>query len=137
MERADGTYGRIQYINYIENDKHVMRKIILILGAVLLWTGSNAQNVKIAPEGFDRQRSGIAYGRIDTVAYNSKTLRVQRESLVSITPGSNKSRDYPVLYLLYGIVGVVVEWFRQGTPHIILDHLYAGGKIEPMIVVLP
>src|SRR5690606_6411559 len=113
------------------------RKIILILGAVLLWSVSGAQDRKVAPEGFDLQRSGIPHGKIDTVAYNSKTVGVKRKALVYTPPGYNKSKKYPVLYLLHGIGGDELEWFKNGTPHIILDNLYADGKIEPMIVVLP
>jgi enterochelin esterase-like enzyme len=41
------------------------------------------------------------------------------------------------LYLLHGIGGDEKEWFRNGTPQIILDNLYAQGKLTPMIVVLP
>ncbi|TYR35535.1 esterase [Sphingobacterium phlebotomi] len=114
-----------------------MRKVILILGAVLIWAASNAQNVKIAPEGFDVQRTDIARGKIDTISYDSKTVGVTRKALVYTPPGYDKSKKYPVLYLLHGIGGDELEWFRHGTPHIILDNLYADGKIAPMIVVLP
>lgn len=114
-----------------------MRKIILILGAVLVWAASNAQNVKMAPEGFDVQRTDIARGKIDTVSYDSKTVGVTRKALVYTPPRYDKSKKYPVLYLLHGIGGDELEWFKNGVPHIILDNLYADGKIEPMIVVLP
>ncbi|MBD1425157.1 alpha/beta hydrolase [Sphingobacterium arenae] len=114
-----------------------MKKIILILGAVLIWGASDAQDVKIAPAGFDVQRSDIAHGKIDTVEYNSKTVGVKRKALIYTSPGYDKSKEYPVLYLLHGIGGDELEWFRHGVPHIILDNLYADGKIEPMIVVLP
>lgn len=114
-----------------------MKKIILILGAVLIWGASDAQDVKIAPEGFDIKRADIARGHIDTILYDSKTVGVQRKALVYTPPGYNKSKKYPVLYLLHGIGGDELEWFRNGVPHIIWDNLYADGKIEPMIVVLP
>ncbi len=42
-----------------------------------------------------------------------------------------------MLYLLHGIGGDEKEWYSQGHPEIILDNLYAQGKVEPMIVVLP
>lgn len=41
------------------------------------------------------------------------------------------------MYLLHGIGGDEKEWLNGGTPQIILDNLYAGGRIEPMIVVMP
>ena len=42
-----------------------------------------------------------------------------------------------MLYLLHGIGGDEKEWLNGGSPQVILDNLYAKGKIEPMIVVLP
>ncbi len=41
------------------------------------------------------------------------------------------------MYLLHGIGGDEKEWLNGGTPQIILDNLYAEGKIEPMIIVMP
>jgi hypothetical protein len=38
---------------------------------------------------------------------------------------------------LHGIGGDEKEWLNGGSPQIILDNLYASGKIEPMIVVMP
>ena len=38
---------------------------------------------------------------------------------------------------MHGIGGDKKEWFDQGQPQVILDNLYADGKLEPMIVVLP
>ena len=48
-----------------------------------------------------------------------------------------KTKKYPVLYLLHGIGGDEKEWLNGGHPQVILDNLYAENKIEPMIVVLP
>ena len=42
-----------------------------------------------------------------------------------------------MLYLLHGIGGDEKEWLNGGSPQIILDNLYAKGKIVPMIVVIP
>ena len=42
-----------------------------------------------------------------------------------------------MLYLLHGIGGDEKEWLNGGSPQIILDNLYAEGKVEPMIVVMP
>lgn len=39
--------------------------------------------------------------------------------------------------MLHGIGGDEKEWLNGGKPQVILDNLYADGKIEPMIVVLP
>ncbi|WP_196781439.1 alpha/beta hydrolase [Flavobacterium sufflavum] len=92
---------------------------------------------KEGPKGFDQLRAAIAHGKIDTISYASKTVGTTRKALVYTTPGFSKDKKYPVLYLLHGIGGDEKEWLKGGTPQIILDNLFAEGKIKPMIVVLP
>lgn len=101
--------------------------------ALLLLTGSfcNAQ------KDFDVYQSEIQHGKIDTIVYNSITVGAQRRALVYTPPGFDKSKKYPVLYLLHGIGGDEKEWFNQGKPNVILDNLYTEKKLVPMIVVLP
>jgi len=50
-------------------------------------------------------------------------------------PGA-KTR-YPVLYLLHGYSDDASGWTAVGQANYILDNLIAGGKIKPMIVVMP
>ena len=57
--------------------------------------------------------------------------------MIYTPPGYSKKNKYPVLYLLHGIGGDEKEWLNGGKPQVILDNLYAQGKIEPMIVVMP
>lgn len=116
-----------------------MKKILLLLlGASLLSLSTFAQpTVKEAPAGFDLERNGIAHGKIDTITYASKTVGANRRALIYTPPGFSKKKKYPVLYLLHGIGGDEKEWYTHGKPQIILDNLYAEGKLEPMIVVLP
>ena len=92
---------------------------------------------KEGPKGFDQLKPAIAHGKIDTISYDSKTVGTTRKALVYTTPGFSKDKKYPVLYLLHGIGGDEKEWLKGGTPQIILDNLFAEGKIKPMIVVLP
>ncbi len=98
----------------------------------------HAQNiVKQAPEGFDTEQAAIVHGKIDTISYESKTVGTTRRALIYTPPGFSKSKKYPVLYLLHGIGGDEKEWLNGGRPQVVLDNLYAGKKIEPMIVVMP
>ncbi len=92
---------------------------------------------KQAPSGFDEIRSALQKGRIDSVTYKSKTVGTNRKAIIYTPPGFNKTKRYPVLYLLHGIGGNEKEWLKNGTPEVILDNLYADGKLEPMIVVMP
>lgn len=96
-----------------------------------------AQSEKLAPVGFDIKKELNSYGKLDTINYPSKTVGVDRRALVYTPPGYSTLKSYPVLYLLHGIGGDEMEWFTHGAPEIILNNLYAEGKIEPMIVVLP
>ena len=99
---------------------------------------SSAQNTDmLAPSAFDIAVPNIAHGTIDTITYSSKTVGSSRKALVYTPPGYSKNKKYPVLYLLHGIGGDEKEWFNQGAPNVILDNLYAKGKLQPMIVVLP
>lgn len=92
---------------------------------------------KEGPKGFDQVKTGIATGKLDTIKYDSKTVGTTRKALVYTPPGFNKKTKYPVLYLLHGIGGDEKEWLKGGKPQVILDNLYAEGKIQPMIVVMP
>jgi enterochelin esterase-like enzyme len=116
-----------------------MKNLLLTL-AVLALAGLsiNAQEVEMqAPPGFDQERSGIATGKLDSIKYKSETVGTTRKALVYTPPGFDKKKKYPVLYLLHGIGGDEKEWLKGGNPPVILDNLYADGKIEPMIVVMP
>ena len=93
--------------------------------------------VKQSRVGFDVFQAGIPHGTIDTVSYESKTVGSTRRSLIYTPPGYTPAKKYPVLYLLHGIGGDEKEWYNGGSPQVVLDNLYAQGKIEPMIVVLP
>lgn len=109
-----------------------------ITGAFLLNLSAIAQQpVKPASEGFDTVRTNIAHGNIDTITYTSKTVDSKRRAIIYTPPGYSKNKKYPVLYLLHGIGGDEKEWLNGGKPQVILDNLYADGKIEPMIVVMP
>ncbi len=92
---------------------------------------------KEAPPGFDQTRNGISKGKIDTITYSSKTVGNDRKALVYTPPDFSSQEKYPVLYLLHGIGGDEKEWLNGGHPEVILDNLYADGKLESMIVVMP
>ena len=79
---------------------------------------------------------GIERGTIEEKEYQSKTVGTTRKVTVYLPPKYDKSKKYPVLYLLHGIGGDHKEWM-QGVPNIIMDNLYAQGKAKPMIIVMP
>ena len=104
----------------------------------LISMASFSQNILMeAPKGFDEVKPDAKKGKIELISYQSKTVGSTRKANIYTPPGFTKSKKYPVLYLLHGIGGDENEWINGGNPQIILDNLYADGKIEPMIVVLP
>ncbi len=115
-----------------------MKKFLVFLGFISMAFLADSQNIiHQAPAGFDTLRSNITRGKIDTITYFSKTVGNPRRSLIYFPPGYSKKNKYPVLYLLHGIGGDEKEWLNGGSPQLILDNLYAEGKIVPMIVVMP
>ncbi len=119
-----------------------MVSFLCLLVSVGLFATSSAQQPKSViektpPAGFDVAKSDIAHGTVSTITYASKTVGGNRKATIYTPPGYSKSKKYPVLYLLHGIGGDEKEWLNGGHPEIILDNLYAQGKVAPMIVVMP
>lgn len=116
----------------MNRSKNLLLLLFLFVGQL------HAQQLeKEAPSGFDQVRDGISHGKIDTISYPSKTVGNDRKALVYTPPGFNKNDKYPVLYLLHGIGGDEKEWLNGGQPQVILDNLYADGRLKPMIVIMP
>jgi enterochelin esterase-like enzyme len=126
-------------IYYFQKKIVIMKRVISFIAAIIaLWFNAYSQEVeRKAPEGYDILRENIQHGKIDTISYPSKTVGANRKALIYTPPSYSKSKKYPVLYLLHGIGGDEKEWLRGGAPQVILDNLFADGKIEPMIVVMP
>lgn len=113
------------------------RNLLLLLFLLAAFHSFAQPAVKEAPAGFDVEKSGIPHGKIDTVSYHSKTVGTVRKAIVYTPPGFTSRNKYAVLYLLHGIGGDEKEWLTNGKPQVILDNLYAEGKLAPMIVVMP
>src|SRR5699024_8386429 len=115
-------------------------KRITLLALLLLGFGQFVYSqgiTKQAPEGFDLKRASIERGTVDTVTYTSETVDTERTATIYTPPGYSENNTYPVLYLLHGIGGDEYAWLSNGNANVVLDNLYAEGKIEPMIVVMP
>ena len=95
------------------------------------------EKVSQMPVGYDSLRANIPHGRVDTISYTSKTVGSVRRALIYTPPDYSSKKKYPVLYLLHGIGGDEKEWLNGGRPQLIMDNLYAEGKAEPMIIVMP
>lgn len=94
-------------------------------------------NIAPPPSGYDSYRTQVVHGNNLVISYYSSTVGINRQTRIYLPPGYTPDSTYNVLYLLHGIGGDINEWYNNGAPHYILDNLYAGGRIAPMIVVLP
>lgn len=84
----------------------------------------------------------IEHGAMAVRSYWSKTAQQTRTMRVWTPAGYETSKDkkmkaLPVLYLIHGGGDTDTSWPTAGAAGDILDNLYAEGKIEPMIVVMP
>ena len=79
-------------------------------------------------------------GDLEHVWYWSRTPGMYRRMYVYTPFGydpDDKTRKYPVLYLLHGGGGDEDAWSTLGRTCQILDNLIARGEAEPMLVVMP
>ena len=90
-----------------------------------------------APTDFMQIRPGIPKGKVETIAYNSKSIGVDRAAVVYTPPNYDGSQKYPVLYLMHGIGGNETHWTKPGAANVILDNLIADNKAVPVIIVMP
>lgn len=99
----------------------------------------NPDDVQNFPEPDDSINASreVPHGTLELVEYESKTVGTTRKANVYTPPSYDKSKKYPVLYLLHGIGGDETEWLRFASPNLLLDNLIADGKAVPMIVVMP
>ncbi|ASV31681.1 alpha/beta hydrolase-fold protein [Maribacter cobaltidurans] len=101
---------------------------------------SNLVEIK-GPENNFQTRKNVPHGRVEEVWYTSQSLNgAQRRLHVYLPPsyGQLKKKDkLPVLYLLHGGGDNDASWTTAGRANVILDNLYAEGKLEPMLVVMP
>lgn len=80
----------------------------------------------------------VPHGTLSSIWIHSKVLNKQVRMHVYTTPGFEQAKKpLPVLYLQHGGGDNDASWSTIGKANIILDNLYAQGKIVPMVVVMP
>ncbi len=96
--------------------------------------------VEIVPKGDTLfwQKKEVPHGLMSMVYYDSDVTNSTRRMFVWTPPGYfSKKEKLPVLYLIHGGGDNDTNWPGQGKAGWILDNLFAEGKIEPMVVVMP
>lgn len=101
---------------------------------------SNLFEVKGAENDFQSLQN-VPHGKLEKVLYTSSALGgITRRLHVYLPPNYDqisKKEKLPVLYLLHGGGDNDASWTTAGRANLILDNLYAQGKLKPMIVVMP
>ena len=77
-------------------------------------------------------------GSLVKISLRTDQLSEPLTGMVYLPPcyGTQSSRDYPVLYLLHGILETEDQWLQIGLPEK-ADRLITEGEIPPLIVVMP
>lgn len=104
-----------------------MKKIYLILSAVCLFLTAQAQ----APWG--------PQSKVVTDTIYSEILKADRAYTIYLPKSYevDKTRSYPVLYLLHGVMGINTSWFTDQRAGEVADLLMASGEACEMIIVSP
>ena len=79
----------------------------------------------------------VPHGSITRHIYHSDVTQGERDLYVYTPPGYDRSRTYPVLYLVGGSGELPHNWIHDGRVNFILDNLLAEKRAEPMVIVIP
>lgn len=79
----------------------------------------------------------VPHGTVTRHVYHSTVLGGEREMYVYTPPNYDRTRRYPVLYLLGGSGELASNWNIEGRAGFIADNLIAEGKTVPMIIAMP
>jgi enterochelin esterase family protein len=99
---------------------------------------SNLYEVPGAENEFQTMKN-VPHGHIEKLHYVSSALGgITRRLHVYLPPHYDQLKTpVPVLYLLHGGGDNDASWTTVGRANLILDNLYAAGKLKDMIVVMP
>jgi len=79
----------------------------------------------------------VPHGTVARHVYHSEVTKGEREIYVYTPPGYDRSKTYPVLYLLGGSGELPSNWVYDGRANFIMDNLLAEKKAVPMLIVIP
>lgn len=102
--------------------------VSLIFYSSVITYNANAQNN--APF----QKSTLITDSIDS---NILKEKIAFSILLPESYNINKQKEYPVLYLLHGLMGTNEDWTKFGNLKRVVDKLVDSGEISEMIIVMP
>ncbi len=78
----------------------------------------------------------VPHGTVTRHVYHSEVTQGERELYVYTPPGYDRTKTYPVLYLVGGSGELPSNWIYDGRANFIMDNLLAEKKAEPMVIVI-
>jgi enterochelin esterase family protein len=79
----------------------------------------------------------VPHGTVSRHVYHSEVTGGERDLYVYTPPGYDRTKTYPVLYLLGGSGELPSNWIFDGRANFIMDNLLAEKKAVPMVLVIP
>jgi len=79
----------------------------------------------------------VPHGAVTRHVYHSDVTGGERELYVYTPPGYDRTKTYPVLYLVGGSGELPSNWIYDGRVNFIMDNLLAEGKALPMVIAIP
>lgn len=79
----------------------------------------------------------VPHGAITRHIYRSDVTGGERDLYVYTPPGYDRTKTYPVLYLVGGSGELPHNWIHDGRVNFIMDNLLAEQKAVPMVIVIP
>ena len=81
----------------------------------------------------------VPHGVVEYIHYYSGSLGATNNAIVYLPPSysKDKSKRYPVFYLISGTTDTEEVYYKVGRMNYILDNLVAEGAAKEMIIVLP
>lgn len=104
-----------------------MKRVILSLIAICLAGAANAQ-FNMGPQS--RMVTDSIYSDV-LQAYRAYTIFIPKSYDVDST------KQYPILYLLHGMLDTNAGWEKRGHVKDVMDQLVASGEVCEMIIVTP
>jgi enterochelin esterase-like enzyme len=79
----------------------------------------------------------VPHGTVTRHVYHSRVTKGERELYVYTPPGYDRTKKYPVLYLVGGSGDLPHNWVYDGRVNFMMDNLLAEGKVVPMVIAIP
>jgi enterochelin esterase-like enzyme len=79
----------------------------------------------------------VPHGAVTRHIYHSGVTGGERELYVYAPPGYDRTKTYPVLYLVGGSGDLPHNWIYDGRVNFMMDNLLAEGKALPMVIAIP